>query len=65
MPAFDHRTFWQTATTWARSGLSVYVSEYQVPRDVPHTIVWEREKYNSLNKDNNTRVAVERLYRIG
>lgn len=61
---FDHADFYRTLTEWAASGLHVYVSEYAVPDDVAHTVVWTCEKRITLRKDDNARVAVEKLFRI-
>lgn len=60
---FDYRLFYDTLQRWARTR-SVYVSEYAVPGDVPVKMIWERERRNALRRDDNRRVAVERLFRI-
>lgn len=60
---FDYSEFYATLATWARTS-SVYVSEYAVPTDVRATVIWSREKRNVLERSDNTRMAVENLYRI-
>lgn len=61
--SFDYRTFYETLIKWAETRL-VYVSEYGIPEDVPSKVIWEREKRNVLEKGDNRRVVVERLFRI-
>lgn len=61
--SFDYRTFYETLIKWAETRL-VYVSEYGIPGDVPSEVIWEREKRNVLEKGDNRRVVVERLFRI-
>jgi DNA adenine methylase len=61
--SFDYRMFYDTLTKWADTR-SVYVSEYGIPEDVPSELIWEREKRNTLEKSDNQRVVVERLFRI-
>lgn len=60
---FDYREFYRVLQGWAETR-SVYVSEYEVPDDVPVKVVWEREKRNVLEKGDNQRVTLERLFRI-
>lgn len=61
---FDHGAFYRTLLVWSET-CPVYVSEYTAPVGVPVTVVWEREKRNVLEKGDNKRVSVERLFRIG
>lgn len=61
--SFDYRAFYDTLVRWSETR-SVYVSEYGIPEDVPSEVIWEREKRNVLEKGDNRRVAVERLFRI-
>lgn len=61
---FDHDAFYKTLIEWSELR-PVYVSEYFVPDWVPSQIIWEREKRNVLSADENQRVVMERLYRIG
>lgn len=57
---FDHDAFWEWCRTQARRGCKVYISEYQAPDDF--TCIYEVKKRVTLNKDDNTRTAVERLF---
>lgn len=61
--SFDYRKFYTKLREWAQDRC-VYLSEYAVPDDVPVKIIWEREKRNVLEKGDNQRVAVERLFRV-
>lgn len=58
--SFDHDAFWEWCRTQARRGCKVYISEYQAPNDF--TCIYEVKKRVTLNKDDNTRTAVERLF---
>lgn len=59
---FDHEYFYATLTRWART-CDVYVSEYSDPL-VPYVEIWRKEKRMALDVASNTRVAIERLFRI-
>ncbi len=61
--SLDYRAFYDTLVKWADTR-SVYVSEYGIPEDVPAKVIWEREKRNVLEKGDNQRVVLERLFRI-
>jgi len=65
MAPFDHALFYKTLGIWADSGRDVYVSEYAIPDEVPHLILWSGEQRNgSLKKTANSRVTVEKLFKI-
>jgi DNA adenine methylase len=61
--SFDYRYFYDTLVKWSHDRF-VYVSEYAIPEDVPTKVIWQREKRNVLEKGDNRRIAVERLFRI-
>lgn len=60
---FDYRNFYSTLIKWS-GDCHVYLSEYAVPDDIKVTVIWEREKRNTLGRDDNLRLATERLFRI-
>ncbi len=60
---FDHDAYYRRLAGWAGRGCAVYSSEYAAP-SVPHRLVWEREKRAILERGNNSRTVVERLYQI-
>lgn len=59
---FDHAEFWTVARAWATDGATVLVSEYAGPDFTE--LVWERATRVLLNRDSNTGVAIERLFRV-
>ena len=61
--AFDHRAFYARCMEWARSSV-VYVSEYSIPEYVPHRLIWELDRRVALKREDNSRIATERLFRI-
>jgi DNA adenine methylase len=61
--SFDYDYFYHTLCKWAVDRF-VYVSEYEVPDDVPHRVIWQRDKRVALKAGDNRRLAVERLFRI-
>lgn len=62
---FDYPVFYKTLAQWASNGCSVYVSEYAVPDGVDATVIWQHERQSALKSDDNSRKAVEKLFRIG
>lgn len=60
---FDSVAFLNTAIEWAADH-DVYVSEYSIPPEVPHRLIWEKERAMYLDGSGNSKRAVERLYRI-
>ena len=63
MGDFDYQGFYRTLRLWAADRY-IYLSEYGIPSDVNAKVIWEREKRNVLEKGDNQRVAIEKLFRI-
>lgn len=61
--SLNYRHFYQTLTEWSKNRF-VYVSEYSIPKNVSAEVVWEFRKPVALERDDNRRIAVERLFRI-
>lgn len=62
--SLDYPTFYRTLLQWSHKS-SVYLSEYAIPENIPHRVVWQRTKRNVLEKSDNQRMASEFLFRIG
>ncbi|YP_010677877.1 DNA methylase [Arthrobacter phage Warda] len=58
--AFDSAEFWRTAERWARSGASVFVSEYTAPAGWRE--VWATERHVSTALNNRAAKATDRLF---
>jgi DNA adenine methylase len=61
--SFDYVSFYATLREWARDR-HVYLSEYAIPADVSAKVIWEREKRNVLERGDNQRITIEKLFRI-
>lgn len=58
--AFDSAEFWRTAEGWARSGASVFVSEYAAPEGWRE--IWSTERHVSTALNNRAAKATDRLF---
>ena len=59
----DHSKFWTLAESWASSGVSVFVSEYEAPQG--WSCIWERSKRSSVRVGSEDRhMTIERLFTI-
>lgn len=59
---FDSAKFWRVAESWADSGATVFVSEYEAP---PHwSEVWAAPVRATLHRTGPHRTAVERLFTL-
>ena len=58
---FNHDIFWDWCRTQAKSGHTVFISEYNAPEDFE--CVWQKEIVSSLTKDTGSKRAVEKLFR--
>lgn len=61
---FDHDKFYKIISQWSLNGCHVYVSGYDIPTWVDHRIIWSGVKRNVLDKCENKRIAVEKLFKI-
>lgn len=58
---FDNAAFWQWCRTIARAGHTVFVSEYQAPKDF--TCVWSRDVKSTLSS-GYSKVSTEKLFTL-
>lgn len=58
---FDSDSFWEWCRDKSREGHSVFVSEYNSPKDFE--CVWEKKVKTSINHDK-TKKAIEKLFKI-
>lgn len=59
--AFNHRLFWEWCRDKAKSGHTVFVSEYNAPDDFE--CVWQKEIVSSLTKNTGAKMGIEKLFR--
>lgn len=58
--AFDHEMFWQWVRDMVKAGHSVFVSEYEAPKDF--VSIWDKTVNNTLTKDTGSKQGMERLF---
>lgn len=61
--SFDHQKLYRVLQDWAADTF-VYVSEYQIPADVRHEVIWSGKHRTSLKRDVNAEARLEKLFRI-
>jgi len=59
---FDHDKFWGWCRDKKQEGHTVFVSEYNAPKDFK--CVWEKEVCSSLTKNTGSKKGVERLFTL-
>ena len=59
---FNHEAFWEWAKNCAKEGHTIYISEYNAPKDF--ICIWEKEIASSLTKDTGSKKGIERLFTI-
>jgi DNA adenine methylase len=55
--------YYKTLSRWAAMGCEVYASEYSEPT-VPFKLLWSKLKRKRLGKDENSSLALEKLFKI-
>jgi DNA adenine methylase len=58
--AFDHDRFWSWCRVKAKSGHTIFISEYNAPADF--VCVWQQELKVSVAKEGKQKTAVEKLF---
>lgn len=58
----DYEKFWQWCRDKKEEGHTIFVSEYEAPKDF--TVVFEKELYNTLDKDTGAKRGIERLFTL-
>ena len=59
--AFNHEEFWEWCRNKTKEGHTVFISEYNAPRDF--MCLWEKEIVSSLTKNTGSKKGVEKLFR--
>ena len=62
-PGFSHDEFWSAMQESASAGVLVYVSEYEVPQRVPHSVIFSRQVQLAVSRSSD-RTVVDKLFRI-
>jgi DNA adenine methylase len=57
---FNHDAFWEWCRDKAKSGIKVFISEYNAPKDFE--CVWEMEMKQRVNNNSNTLNTTEKLF---
>jgi DNA adenine methylase len=58
---FNHEKFWQWCRDMSNEGHTVFISEYNAPKDFE--CIWSKEIVSSLTKNTGSKKGVERLYK--
>ena len=59
---FDHELFWQWCRNKSKEGYTVFVSEYNAPKDFK--CIWQKDICSSLTKETGEKKGTERLFRF-
>jgi DNA adenine methylase len=57
---FNHKEFWQWCRDKTKEGHTVFVSEYNAPRDF--VCLWQKEIVTSLTKNTGGKTGIEKLF---
>ena len=60
--SFNHSDFWQWCRDKKKEGHTIFVSEYNAPKDFK--CVWEKQVNSSLTKDTGSKKATEKLFTL-
>ena len=59
---FNHEIFWEWCRLMHEFGHVVFVSEYNAPKDFKS--IWSQPILNTLNKETNKKIEIEKLFTI-
>jgi len=59
---FNHDNFWQWCRDMTKKGHTVFISEYNAPDDFE--CMWEKEVKTILNKNSQSDIRIEKLFRL-
>ena len=62
--AFDSAAFWARCQDWARAGSRVFVSEYQIPPQIPHRVLWSGQRTQGLRHTTGAARRTEILFEV-
>ncbi len=57
---FNHYKFWEWCRNKTKQGHTVFISEYNAPKDF--ICVWQKEIYSSLTKNTGAKKGLEKLF---